>query len=257
MIDRIDKKAARRSFDRAAPEYAKKATMQRAVAARLLSLATSCEPEKILAGGVGAGAELPFLRSLFPTAELTALDFSLKMLCLARRHPCTCVCADMEKLPLQNAVFDLVFSNLCLHWCNHLGLAVSECRRVLCSKGVILFSTCGPQTLRELRNSWETVEGKSRTLNFPQKSFLTDLFKKHDLQVLNFHTQREVVEYDNFYALLSHLRTCGVKDLRTGRVRSIKSRILAKVEKYYMRRWSSGGKAAATYEYYLIKLRKT
>ncbi len=110
MVDRINKTAVRRSFDQAAPEYAKSSTMQRAVAARLLSLAAPCKPEQILAGGVGSGSELPFLHRLFPAAKLTALDLSLQMLRIARRHSSSCICADMEKLPLNDAAFDLVFS---------------------------------------------------------------------------------------------------------------------------------------------------
>ena len=256
MVDRINKTAVRRSFDRAAPEYAKSSTMQRAVAARLLSLAAPCKPEQILAGGVGSGSELPFLHRLFPAAKLTALDLSLQMLRIARRHSSSCICADMEKLPLKDAAFDLVFSNLCLHWCNQPGLVIAECKRVLHSKGVILLSVCGPQTLRELRSSWEAVEGESRTLDFPNRAFLQDLFQKQGLQVQVFHTQREVIEYGNFYDLLSYLRTCGVKDLRADRARPIKSGVLAKVERYYMGRWSNEGKTTATYEYYFIKMRK-
>jgi len=73
-------------------------------------------------------------------------------------EPRACVIsADTQALPLANARFDLVWSNLALHWCPDPGLALAEWSRVLRADGLLMFSAYGVDTLRELRAlGWTT-----------------------------------------------------------------------------------------------------
>jgi len=73
-------------------------------------------------------------------------------------EPRACVIsADTQALPLANSRFDLVWSNLALHWCPDPGLALAEWSRVLRADGLLMFSAYGVDTLRELRAlGWTT-----------------------------------------------------------------------------------------------------
>ena len=64
------------------------------------------------------------------------------------------LCADAESLPLRDATIDLVFSSLMLQWCHDLDAVFSGIRQVMRPGGLLLFSSLGPDTLMELRESW-------------------------------------------------------------------------------------------------------
>lgn len=63
-----------------------------------------------------------------------------------------------EDLPFANDTFDLVFSNLSLHWVNDLPKCLREIRRVLKNDGVFIASMLGGNTLVELKNSFVLAE---------------------------------------------------------------------------------------------------
>ena len=63
------------------------------------------------------------------------------------------VCADLQQLPLAESSFDLVWSNLALHWMDDLDAALAQIYRVLRPQGLLMFSLFGPDTLKELRSA--------------------------------------------------------------------------------------------------------
>ncbi|HHJ36422.1 MAG TPA: malonyl-[acyl-carrier protein] O-methyltransferase BioC, partial [Gammaproteobacteria bacterium] len=113
----------------------------------------------------------PGLFERYKKAQLVALDLSEKMLAKSGqqgsflRSPLL-VCADIEKLPFADDSFDLVFSSLSMQWCNDLNAAFLEARRVLKPGGLFVFSTFGPDTLKELRSSWASVDSKNHVNQF-------------------------------------------------------------------------------------------
>ena len=68
------------------------------------------------------------------------------------------VAADEEALPFAEASFDLVISNLALHWVNDLPGALVQIRRALKPDGLFLASLFGPDTLGELRTCLAEAE---------------------------------------------------------------------------------------------------
>jgi malonyl-CoA O-methyltransferase len=60
-------------------------------------------------------------------------------------------CASAECLPLADASVDLVFSNLMLHWHPAPHAVIAEIARVLKTGGLVMFSSYGPDTGKELR----------------------------------------------------------------------------------------------------------
>jgi NADH dehydrogenase [ubiquinone] 1 alpha subcomplex assembly factor 5 len=64
-----------------------------------------------------------------------------------------CVAADPELTPFRDASFDLIVSNLVLHWTADLPGALIQLRRVLRPDGLLLGAMLGGQTLVELRTA--------------------------------------------------------------------------------------------------------
>ncbi|EWM23628.1 putative methyltransferase mitochondrial-like protein [Nannochloropsis gaditana] len=65
---------------------------------------------------------------------------------------------DEEHLPFSPASFDLIVSNLSLHWINDLPGAMNQAREVLKPDGVFLASMFGGNTLKELRVAFQLAE---------------------------------------------------------------------------------------------------
>ncbi len=163
----------RRAFDRAADSYEKFAVLQNEVCKRLLEKLeiVKIKPELILDAGAGTGAAIPALFNRYKKAQLVALDLSENMLSKSSRHGSFfrsphLVCADIEHLPFADNVFDLVLSSLSLQWCNDLNAALLEAKRVLKPGGLFVFTTFGPDTLKELRHSWSEVDESNHVNQF-------------------------------------------------------------------------------------------
>ena len=84
-------------------------------------------------------------------ASLLALDFALPMLRRRFWDKRILVCGDIVQLPLSDGSIDLVWSNMALHWTADPAAALREFERVLAPRGLLMFSTLGPDTLKELR----------------------------------------------------------------------------------------------------------
>lgn len=162
---RIDVARVRRAFSRAAPAYDAIATLQHQVEAELLDRLELLKdaPQRILDVGAGPGRASAAMRKRFPKSEVIALDLALPMLREAKSRagwwkPFRRVCGDARALPIADQGVDLIFSSLCLQWCEDLEAVFDEFRRVLRPGGWLLCSTFGPDTLTELRQSWAAVD---------------------------------------------------------------------------------------------------
>ena len=161
----IDKVRARNSFSRAAETYDDVAVLQREIGERMLRRMglLKMQPLSILDLGSGTGTQTGQLLKKYPKSRVYALDFALPMLrkTAARgrwlKRP-LCMCGDMERLPLGNASVDLIYSNLAFQWANDLSALFTECLRILKPGGLLMFSTFGPDTLKELRSAWSMVD---------------------------------------------------------------------------------------------------
>ncbi len=155
----------RRAFDRIAANYNAVAALPQEIAKRMVERLSLVQlPARwILDAGCGTGGAAPLLQGRFSGAALVELDASEAMLArrsarrshywwpFGRRGARHAVRADFQMLPLATAGFDLVWSNLALHWAEDLPTALAEANRVLRPGGLLMFSMFGPDTLRELR----------------------------------------------------------------------------------------------------------
>ncbi len=148
------KKEIRQSFNHAAKTYDEAAFFQREVADRLMDRLHSIhlQPHTILDLGAGTGYSARNLEMYYKKATIIAFDLAENMLLQSaaqkrwfdrKRY----VCGDAEKLPFQNHSFDLIFSNLVLHWVVDIDSTIKELRRILKPGGIIIIFNIGTRYL--------------------------------------------------------------------------------------------------------------
>jgi len=177
----LDKQHARRSFERAAARYDAAAVLQREVCRRMLSRLDyiKADPALVLDAGSGTGNALDGLLARYPRARVLALDLALAMAARARaRRPwwkqlldvrgtrLAAVCGDIEQLPFASGRVGMVWSNLALQWIGEPKPAFSEMHRVLVPGGLFLFSSFGPDTLKELRAAFQGIDQHTHVHRF-------------------------------------------------------------------------------------------
>lgn len=251
----IDKLQARRAFERAASGYDRVAVLQREVGQRLserLDL-VRLQPQRLLDLGCGTGELSGQLLRRYAKSEVIALDFAFPMLQLARRRgrwlrrP-RCLCADAEHLPLATASCDLVFSNLALQWCNDLRRTFEDLLRVLRPGGLLLFSTFGPDTLKELRSSWQQVDDRSHVNLFLDMHDLGDILLSLGYLDPVMDAEWMTLTYADLDGLMADLKWLGAHNVTQDRPRGLtgKGRLTALRQAYETFR--RNGQLPATYE---------
>lgn len=251
----IDKRQARRSFERAAESYDEVAVLQRETASRMLERLAYIQhqPRVILDVGAGTGEATQSLGKRYRKAKTIALDFALPMLHRARkrgswlRRP-RCICGDAEQLPLADRSVDLIFSNATLQWCNDLEATFQEFLRVLRPGGLLMFSTFGPDTLKELRQSWAAVDGTSHVSPFPDMHDIGDAMLHAGLFNPVVDVDRMHLTYQDVSHLMRDLKTLGAHNVTSGRQKGLtgKGRLRAMFAAYEAFRVD--GRLPASYE---------
>lgn len=147
----------RSNFNKVAQNYPTFANIQNISAKELAErlIFFKINPNKILDIGCGTGTLSNLVSEQYPKANLIRLDWSKRMLLSAEHsNQKLCVCADAVQLPFANQQFDMVISNAMLQWCNDLGQQFQEIRRIIKPDGLFMFTTFGPDTLKEWRDTW-------------------------------------------------------------------------------------------------------
>lgn len=221
----FDSRHLRRVFDRRAAHWSDADFLVREVAHRLLERLDYIKltPKCILDAGCGTGADFAALQARYPQAYLVGADSSLGMAraaaergasegwrrWLRRAPPQGVVQADFGALPLKDGVLDLVWSNLALHWREDPHRVIPEWHRVLHTNGLLLFSTFGPDTLRELRAAWNAVDARPHVIAFTDMHDLGDMMVQSGFGLPVVDMEMFTVTYETPAALLRDVRLLG------------------------------------------------
>jgi malonyl-CoA O-methyltransferase len=223
-LPEIDRRAARRRFERAAPSYTQAARLEAEVEARMLERLDYLKlaPRRIL--DAASGPPRRALGKRYPAAEVIALDFSLAMLRAAKRpffgkNPLR-VCGDLQNLPLKPQAIDFAWCNMALHWLSEPLPALREFARVLMPEGLLMFSTLGPDTLKELR----AAAGASRVHAFTDMHDLGDMLVAAGFTAPVMDMEMLDIAYRDPNSLLADLRASGQTCARTDRPRGLAGR---------------------------------
>jgi len=212
----FDQQRVRRAFDRAADTYQQAAVLQNEVCRRLLEKLqmVKISPQMILDAGTGTGSAVPALFARYKKAQLVTFDLSENMLHKAAKHggflrSPQAVCGDIEQLPFADNSFDLVFSSLSMQWCNDLNAALLEAKRVLKPGGLFMFTTFGPDTLKELRHCWAQVDAANHVNQFIDMHDIGDALLADGFAEPVMEAEVLTVTYQSVDALMHDLKAIG------------------------------------------------
>jgi malonyl-CoA O-methyltransferase len=162
------------AFDHLANRYDAHAALEQEVCRRLLEKTEFRRtlPSTVLDLGCGTGFAAGMLKQQFRKAQVIGVDTSLAMLSRLRRRsvlfrPLRGVCADIGLLPFATRSAEMLVANLATYWCPQPMAMFSEFRRVLKPEGMLLFSTFGPGTMKELRTAWRIDDTEAEIPDFP------------------------------------------------------------------------------------------
>ncbi|EHL31179.1 malonyl-ACP O-methyltransferase BioC [Legionella drancourtii] len=213
-----------KAFNQHANEYELAAKVQQEIGRRLLERLhyLKMSPQRILDLGCGPGFFSRELALLYPKAQIVGLDLAESMLIQARkkhswRRKWSLVAADMKNLPFATGAFDLVFANQVIHWGDSLPHVFRELNRVMKANGCLMFTTLGPDTFKELKNAWSTVNAYAHVNEFPDMHDVGDcLMSEHFLEPV-VDMELLAVHYETLPKLLKSLKAQGVKNINSAR----------------------------------------
>ena len=265
----LDRAAVRRAFDRAAASYDAHAVLQREVCDRLLERLdfVKLAPKQILDVGAGTGYGLQQLRTRYAAAHLLGLDLAPTMLSQARSklpavtwldrmssaftpHTATMdfVCADMERLPLKNQSVDLLWSSLALQWANDLEATLRDFYRVLAPRGLLMFATFGPDTLKELRGAFSQIDDAPHIHRFADLHDIGDMLVNAGFANPVMEMEIVTLTYADLKSLMVDLKGIGAHNAAMMRRRGLLGKAAwQKLEQAYEQH-RLAGRLPATYE---------
>jgi malonyl-CoA O-methyltransferase len=232
----LDATQVRRAFERAAAVGANAAVLQREVERRMFERLDyiRCRPQRLLDAGCGAGHGLGLLHRRYPKAELLGADFAQGVVRAAQRAKTpferirrlisstrmSYLCADFARLPLRSACMDMVWSNLAIAWADDPRAALREFHRVLVAGGLLMFSSYGPDTLKELKAAFAAGPGGRHVHTFIDMHDLGDMLAANGFSAPVMDMEIITLTYADVSALAHDLKnsgeTCAARDRRRG-----------------------------------------
>jgi len=245
----VDKRMVRRSFEQAAATYDAAAVLQNEVCRRMLARLDyiKLEPATILDAGSGTGNAVAGLLARYSRARVIALDLALAMARRARaRRPwwrglferggarLAAVCGDIDQLPLASACAGMVWSNLAIQWSNEPQRAFAEMHRVLAPGGLLLFSSFGPDTLKELRAAFQSVDRHTHVHRFTDMHDVGDMLVACGFADPVMDMEVVTLTYADVRELMRDLKAIGAHNVTRGRPSALAGKsLLAKVARNY------------------------
>jgi malonyl-CoA O-methyltransferase len=269
----LDPRSVRHAFERAAASYDASAVLQREVGQRMAErlVLVKLQPAAILDAGCGTGDALSELSVRYPDAFLIGLDLAYAMLDSARRRTTAAnaaeqsflarllgtraahrdpalVCGDVCRLPLATGSFDLVWSNLTLQWINDALGVFGEFHRALRVGGLLMFTTFGPDTLKELRSAFAGVDGATHVSRFIDLHDVGDMLVQVGFADPVMDMETITLTYSDATTMMRKLKAIGAHNATVGRPRGLTGRgrwkrVLAALETF-----RRDGRLPLTYE---------
>lgn len=253
----LDKRLVRRSFERAAATYDAAAVLQNEVCRRMLARLDyiKLEPATILDAGSGTGNAVGGLLARYPGARVIALDLALAMARRARARRqraalstvegwrglfgrgarrLAAVCGDIEQLPLAPGCAGMIWSNLAIQWSGEPRRAFAEMHRVLAPGGLLMFSAFGPDTLKELRAAFRSVDAHTHVHRFTDMHDVGDLLVACGFADPVMDMEIVTLTYADVRELMRDLKAIGAHNMTRGRRATLAGKsLLAKVAQNY------------------------
>jgi len=244
----LDLRAVRRHFARAATTYDAAAVLQKEVGTRLAERldAVKLAPAAVLDAGCGTGDAQAELAARYPSGRYVGLDVALPMLAAARAKAALrrsalarifatfaggraaneprFICGDIAAMPFAAATFDLVWSNLALQWVGDLPAAFAELNRVLAVDGLAVFTTFGPDTLKEVRSAFSEVDRNVHVSRFIDMHDVGDMLVAAGFADPVMEMEMMSLTYEDAGTMLRDLKAIGATNAAVARSRALMGR---------------------------------
>ena len=233
----LDRAAARRWFERVAvgAEDPVAREVERRMASRLGLVKHS--PARIVDVGCGTGGSRALLRGRYPGAEIIFADFAATPLTRTRGATSFAarlraafggqrehlVCGDMDALPLATGTCGMLWSNLALAWAPDPVATFREWHRVLEVGGLLMFTSYGPDTLKELRAAFAGADDAPHVHPFADMHDLGDALVASGFADPVMDVDVLTVTYARPEDLFRDLRATGQRNAHARRRRSVGS----------------------------------
>ena len=237
----------RNTFNSASSNYNDNAFLQNEIANRLAEKlkVISIKPQTIIDLGSGTGFLSEKTAKIFPNSILVCVDFAQQSLLENSQN--LKVCANAYKLPFASNSVDFIVSNLMMQWCPDLTTLFNECFRVLKPQGLFLFTTFGPDTLKELKRSWSVVDSSAHVNNFIDMHDIGDQMLQSGFQSPIMEMENITLTYEKVVDLMHDLKAIGAQNVANrSKALTGKTKFKKMIEMY--ENYREDGKLPATYE---------
>ncbi len=230
----FDPRHVSKDFSDAAARYDAHAVLQQRVLAELIhkGLPLLQPHAQLLDMGCGTGQ----FACQAQDHAVIQLDIAYAMCVKAAENKMPTVNGTVAVLPFADATFDGVFSSLVLQWVPDWRQAMQEMRRVLKPGGVLAVSTFGPNTLKELKESFASADRYSHVSSFIPRA--------------EFEQSETVMEYyPDMLAVMRQLKAIGARNKLMGRRKSLMTPgQMRRVERRYVERFAKPEGLPVTWE---------
>ena len=206
-----------KSFNTRASTYDKYSLIQKEVSVRMIEKLKfiKISPKNILDLGCGTGYLSLLLKKLYPNVHITCLDFSPEMLshCKLKESAFETVCADIEDLPFKKPQYDIIVSGLTLHWCKEIEKIFYDIYNILNENGIFIFTTVGPDTLSELKETYKLVDDKDHINIFHDMHTYGDLLLNIGFDDPVVDVEKIIMEYSSVQNVFNSIKKIGANTL--------------------------------------------
>ena len=240
-----------KSFDAKSSSYDEHSFVQKEVSERMIKRLKflKSKPLNILDIGCGTGYLSNLISQYLPNSNIVCMDFSYEMVsqCKNKNIKLEPLVADAEYMPFKTSTFDLVISSFTLHWCQQIDKIFSDIFRILKNDGNFMFTTVGPDTLKELRNAYKLIDNYEHINTFNDMHDYGDILLSSGFHDPVMDVERLIIEYKNFNEILKSLRKTGASTVIYNESKFTAKKSLKDLENYYKKN-SENGLFPVTYE---------
>jgi malonyl-CoA O-methyltransferase len=129
--------------------------------------------------------------------------------------------ADAMQLPIAGQSVDLIFSNQMLQWLPETNGFFEECFRVLKPEGCLLFSSLGPDTFKEFRQAFASLDTAEHVNAFTDLQDIGDALMQHDFLDPVMDREDLQLNYSSNASLLKALRAQGIRNYSPNRAKGL------------------------------------
>ncbi len=167
--------------------------------------------------GCGSGDDLVWLKTLFPQSLAVGLDGAFAPLLQAthktKDFSTICICSKAETMLFLPETFNLVWSNMMLHWAEDIGVVLSNWYQMLQQSGLLLFSCLGHNSLHNLHQAFEGIDNYDHIMIFPDCRQLGDALIQSGFPSPVLERELFELTYQDVGVLLKDIRSLGGNSL--------------------------------------------